>query len=249
MTIVFLTTDATIYEHRIADPTLWGIYSSNIAQRSWNHLLSNLGGLLVIGGGEYVLLTAIGYRKHYVGVFIGSFLLLPLFGHLFLQFVLVNQPVFQSYEAVAFSGPLAAMVGYLPLVIATYLSENQDLSWPLFMALLLYSGGLGWAMSQIFGFDVATIIVSTLGIAGIGLIAWNVVKKSENKDEQINFMFIVLFLLTLFFGGLHGLFPGNHIGSMVGHLAGFLPGFFVPMIVLWAFSVRRPDHDLAIGLD
>lgn len=249
LTLVFLLGDPITFEYRIANPTLWGIYMSNLAHRSWQHLLANMGGFILIAGSEYLLLTAVGYRRHYIGVFLGSLLVFPLISHLFLQFVGLQQPVFETYEAVGFSEPLAALAGYLPLCIATYLSTVRELRWPIWVALVLYAGGLAWAMGHIFGGTAPTLAIGAIGIAGVGWIGFHLSHGTDAKQSRFQSGVTVLILLLIYMAALQGLFPGKNVGSMVGHLAGFLPGFFLPMIVIWVFSLLRPAHSQAINLE
>lgn len=249
LTAIFMTTEPGQFEYKVADPTLWGIYSSNLAHRSWSHLLSNLLGLILICGVEYLVLTAAGYRSHVIGLFLGSLLIFPLYGHLFLQFVLINQPIFRTYEAVGYSEPIAAMTGFLPLAITIYLSRAREFRWPLLWALFLYAGGVAWAIGNLFGFDIPTVLVGGLGLIGVIWIIKHVFHATEVRQERAEYAGTVLFLLVLYGFGLHGLFSGQAVGSMVGHLAGFLPGFFLPMIFLWGFSLAKPGHNQAVNLE
>jgi membrane associated rhomboid family serine protease len=248
LTAIFVTTDPATFEYDIANPGLWGIYMSNLSHRSWLHLGSNLVGFFLIGGLEYLLLTAAGYRAHYIGIFLLSLLIVPLFSHLFLQFVLIHQPVFHSYEAVGFSEPIAAMAACLPLAFTTYCSRVSGLRWPFLTALLLYSGGVAWAINQLFGTDLSTILVGMLGIAGVTLVVVHLYRtRAFDPLERREYFVTSLFALLTFGTALLSLFAGTNVGTMVGHLAGFLPGFFLALIIVWGFTIAKPGHEYAIS--
>lgn len=251
MVIIFVTTDPSNFEYKVAEPSIWGIYASNISHRTWTHLVSNLIGLVLIGGVEYAILTASGYRKHYFAVFLGVLFVLPVFGHVFLQFVLVNNPVFQSYEAVGFSEPLAAMVAYFPFALATYLSKIGRAKWPILLGVLLYAGGTAWAITQLFGPRPFSFILGAFGLIGVTWIGIHLRRTNSpsTRREKSEYARISIFVLVVFISAVWALFPGDNVGTMVGHLAGYISGFFVPVAVLWGFSLLKPEHDLAINLD
>ena len=250
MILLYLGTDPTTFEYDVAKPSLWGIYTSNLSHRSWRHLGSNLLGLFLIGGYTYALLTAVECRKHYVYVFVGSLLVFPLGGHLFLQFVLVHNPVFGTYEAVGFSEPIAALVGYLPLAIATYINRETGLRAPILTALLLYASGIAWAIGQIYGFDIFSVFLGGLGVIGVLWIALHISLTAElaTKGDRLRYALSIVFFLLVYGYGLRTLFPGGNVGTMVGHLAGFLPGFFISIVVLSVFSTVRSNHELSLDV-
>ena len=251
LVVTFIITDPTTFEYKIIEPTLWGIYTSNISHRSWAHLGSNLVGLFLIGGLEYLILTAVDYRKHYVAVFLGSLLVFPIFSHFFLQFVLINQPIFHSYEAVGFSEPLSALTAFLPIALTTYQNDVGKLRWPIFWALLLNAGGISWALFQIFGLSLYSVAIGMLGVASVVWFGIHTYRTNalRNQKNRIQYALTSLFVLSVYAFALQGLFGGMNVGSKVGHLSGFLPGFFVPMIVLWGISLALPEHELAIDLE
>ncbi|MFC6875288.1 hypothetical protein [Halobellus marinus] len=247
LTTIFVTTDPATFEYDIANPGLWGIYLSNLSHRSWLHLGSNLVGFFLIGGLEYLLLTAAGYRAHYIGVFLLCLLVVPLFSHLFLQFVLIHQPLFHSYEAVGFSEPIAAMAAYLPLALTTYCTRVSEFEWPFFTALLIYSGGIAWAINQLFGTDLSTILIGMLGVVGVSLIGIHLYRtRTVDSLERREYVVTSLFALLTFGTALVSLFPGSNVGTMVGHLAGFFPGFLLALFILWGFTIAKPGHEYAL---
>lgn len=248
LTTIFVTTDPATFEYDIANPGLWGIYMSNLAHRSWLHLGSNLVGFFLIGGLEYLLLTAAGYRAHYISVFLLCLLIVPLFGHLFLQFVLAHQPVFHSYEAVGFSEPIAAMAAYLPLALTTYCTYVSEFRWPFFTALLVYSGGVAWAINELFGTNISTILVGALGVVGVALIGIHLCRtRAVDSLERREYVVTSLFALLMFGTALLSLFPGSNVGTIVGHLAGFFPGFFLALFIVWGFTIAKPGHEYAVS--
>jgi len=248
LTTIFVITDPATFEYDIANPDLWGIYMSNLSHRSWLHLGSNLIGFFLIGGLEYLLLTATGYRAHYIGVFLLCLLAVPLFSHLFLQFVLVHQPVFHSYEAVGFSETIAAMTAYLPLALTTYCTRVSGLRWPFLTALLLYSGGVALSINQLFGTDLSTILVGTLGVVGAALIGTHLYRtRAIDALERHEYVVTSLFTLLMFGAALLSLFPESNVGTMVGHLAGFFPALFLALFIIWAFTIAKPSHEYAIS--
>lgn|GEM_PF-4205320 len=248
LTTIFVTTDPATFEYDIANPGLWGIYMSNLAHRSWLHLGSNLVGFFLIGGLEYLLLTAAGYRAHYIGVFLLCLLVVPLFSHLFLQFVLIHQPVFHSYEAVGFSEPIAAMAAYLPIALTTYCTRVSEFRWPFITALLLYAGGIAWAINQLFGTDLSTILIGMLGLIGVALIGIHLYRtRAVDSLERRKYVVTSLFALLMFGAALFSLFPGTNVGTMVGHLAGFFPGFFLALFIIWGVTIAKPSHEYAIS--
>lgn len=248
LVLIFHFTDPATLEYRIVDPTLVGILGSNISHRTWNHLTNNILGLVVVGGIAYTLLTAAEYRYHYIMMFIGSLLIIPFFSHFFLQYFLVHQPIFHSYEAVGFSEPLAAMIGYLPLVLTTYLNRASGIRWPILWAILIYSGGIAYAIVQLFGVGFSTIPIAILSIVGILGIGVHVLQLDDGV-EKLQYSVTIAFIVMVYIISVVGLFGGPNVGTKVGHLAGFLPGFFAPTLVLWGFSLLKPEHAQSIVLD
>lgn len=242
LTAVFVTTAPAVFEYRAANPDLWGVYTSILAHRSSGHLAGNLLGFIVIGGVEYLLLTAAGRRTHYLTVFALSLFVVPVLSHFFLQFVLIHQPVFQTYEAVGFSATVAALTAYLPLALTTYCAEVSSFRWPYLTALLIYAGSIARATTQLFGADLGTLVIAALGLVGLAVIGNHVYRgPTLSAEARSEYGLTVVVTLTIFYLLLYTLFPGGNVGTMVGHLAGYLPGFFGPLIVFWGALNHRPD--------
>jgi membrane associated rhomboid family serine protease len=230
LTAIHLTTTPALFEYDIDNPTIWGIYTSNLSHRSWAHLGSNLAGLVIIGGAEYALLTASGCRRHYVGVFLGSLLVFPLFTHLFLQYVMVHQPVFQSYEAVGFSEPIAALAGYFPLALATYHRQASGFPYPILYTVLLSAGGIGVSLIGLSGVSVSLLMLLGLSAAGITALAWHLSTTVHTTGPtRVTYELTTLFFHVIYLFALVALFGGD-TGTVVGHLAGYLPGFALPLL-------------------
>lgn len=240
LTVIFVTTDPSTFEYDIADPTLWGIYTSNFSHRSWGHLAGNLFGFLLIAGLEYLLLTVAGYRSYFFAGFALCLVVVPLFSHLFLQFFLVHQPVFHSYEAVGFSEPIAALTAFFPLALTIYYRSVSGFQLPFLTALLLYSGSVGIALAKLFGLSVNALSVGAIGIVGIVIVLNHLYRfPAVSSQQRREYAITSLFALCVFLALLFGLFPGTNTGTMVGHLAGYLPGFFVPFGLIWGFAIFR----------
>jgi membrane associated rhomboid family serine protease len=245
--VIFVTTDPATFEYKVANPELWGIYLSNLSHRSWMHLGGNLLVFIFIGFLEYILLTPAGYRTHYISMFLLVLLIAPLFSHFFLQYVLDQQPVFHTYEAVGFSESIAAMTAYLPLALTTYCRRVSGIRWPYLTALLLYTGGLALATTRLFGTNFATPLFSAFGILGVTIIMGHVCRTSTvSRKERRQYFLTSLFALLAFTTALVGLFGTQNVGTLVGHFAGFLPGFFLPFAILWGVKIAAPARGFGL---
>jgi membrane associated rhomboid family serine protease len=241
---IHLTTVPALFEYDIDNPTLWGIYMSNFSHRSWLHLGSNLIGLLIIGGSEYILLTASGYRAHYIAVFLGSILVFPPLSHLLLQFLLANQPALQTYEAVGFSEPLAALVGYYPLAVATYHTQVSDFQLPVVYTILLSTGGMAWGLIQHSALTLRMALLTLCGVGGISSLAYHLYTTDSVTTSLQRGRYALTSALchVIYLFALVGLFRGS-IGGFIGHLGGYLPGFGVTLLCTAILAVVAPEHD------
>jgi len=249
--ILFATTDPSTFEYRVASPDLSGIYLSQLAHRSWGHLAGNLLGFLLIGGFEYCLLTATGYRTHYIALFGLTLTVVPVFSHLFLQFVLIHQPVFQTYQTVGFSGTVAVLTVSFPFALTLYCHHVSGFQLPIPTALFICAGSIGWAISQLFGVNTGAVVLVILGLFGLGSLGWHIYRPGTLSNEACGeYVYTVVWLLVVFSVVLYALFSGTQTGSMVGHLAGYFGGFLIAVgaFLIWK-TISSQRNPTAIALN
>lgn len=232
-TLVHLTTTTGNFVYDIDNPTIWGIYTSNIAHWSWGHLAANTVGYLIIGGCSYLLLSALGRRRQYIGVLLAALLVFPLFTHGVMQYLLLTNPQLATYSSAGFSEPVAALTGYFPVVLALYHAGSSDFQHVDFYTTALVCSGFGWAAASIAGLSVATAVIMSLGVVGLGVLAYHLATTAavETRVARLQYTLTTALFVFTYLALVYGLFAGDVLGTQLGHMAGFTTGGMVAIVV------------------
>jgi hypothetical protein len=230
-----------------ADPSALSLYAANFTHFSFDHLLSNLVGYLLVAPTAYALCVLADYRRTFWGVFAIFVFAFPV------VLSVLNVEVFKRtpYVALGFSGVLAAFFGFLPVALLWYLRRRFTGDLVLHHAPLLYFTGIA---------TIATIAVplgraSYLVLAGApvrpAFVAWRLladpsllsVAGFRRALTPPGYVELAVLGLVLFLGFPFAAFPSISMSSgtftnLYLHLVGYSMGYLVPYLT---FTIVSPD--------
>ncbi|WP_415087691.1 hypothetical protein [Natronomonas sp.] len=143
-------------------PTPVTAFTANYIHLEIGHLLSNVGGYLLIVPVTYLLSALSGHRKRFYVAFVTFLLAFPV------ALSYLNLAIERPGLAVGFSGVLMAFVGFLPLAVTGYLQTYFDLDDALDASSALFFVGLALIATvsvnsfETYGLAVASLLAATL---------------------------------------------------------------------------------------
>lgn len=227
------------------EPTLVSAYTSHFVHYSLGHLLTNLGGYLLLAPLAYLLSAGAGRRRQFHVVF-GALLL----GFPFVL-SLVNLLLVQPATAIGFSGIVLGFFGYLPIALYQYVGRHAEGRAPTRYLPMAFFVGVGsialvlfWATFVSLGivFTVLTVLAGYLSrfvdrgfITGVG-------RLKESGFGEVAMAATALLLMYPVVAFPSSAVLGSRVVNLVLHFVGYALSFistFVTIVVTrWSDTLR-----------
>ncbi len=211
-------------------------FTANYVHFGGRHLLDNLLNYWVTLFAIYPLVTIAGWDRQF-RLSVVAYLLAAPFGIAVVTLAVLN-PESEQF-VVGFSGIVAALLGFLPVVLAAAASERTDGAIDPAWAIVpvLFSVALVFVVPAGPYFQPRPTLAAGLGLTGVGVggLLWSgtSVRQLRQYSRQLTPDVQLAFLIgsTVFVFGIAGAFvfvgPGTNVW---GHLAGYLVGFTIPYV-------------------
>jgi len=221
--------------------TLLTAFTANYVHVGGRHLFDNLLNYWITLFAIYPLVAIAGWDRQFRLSLVAYLLVAPV-GIAVVTLAVFNPSTEQF--VVGFSGIVAALLGFLPVVLAAAASEQTDgavePAWA--VVPVLFSVALVFGVPTVPAFQPQPTLAVGVGVAGIaaagvlfsGLSTHRL--RMEHRALSPDVRLALLIGSTVFVFGVAGAFVFVHAGTNVwGHLAGYLVGFTVPYL---AFVLR-----------
>lgn len=242
LTVIFLYPGSEqLLEYKARNPTTLTVIGSNLAHRSFQHIINNLIGLWLIGGIGFIFACVSQRKRLYYYAFASYLTILPFFADSFIRSALADNPeILASLESVGFSQTVGALVGFLALIIGLFIHDNLDR----YISELTVSTGIflsGFTVIFVnFGGDKVAFTASvSAGVVVIGYVWWRSHKVLDVPVYQAESVRLVVAALFVFYASLLLLFPKGVGGGFFGHMAGYLWGYLLPASGIFANRLYR----------
>ena len=221
--------------------TLLTAFTANYAHFGSRHLFDNLLNYWVMLFAIYPLVAIAGWSRQF-RLSVLAYLFAAPFGIAVVTLALVNPPTEQF--VVGFSGIVAALLGFLPVVLAAAASEQTDRTvrseWAsvpfLFSIAVVFAvpSGPHFGPHSTLAVGVGLVGLTVAGTLWSGLSTRRLRQYSRQLSPDVRLAFLIG--ATVFVFGVAGALVFVHAGTNVwGHLSGYVIGFTFPYL---AFVLR-----------
>jgi len=221
--------------------TLLTAFTANYVHFGGRHLFDNLLNYWVTLFAIYPLVAIAGWNRQF-RLSVVTYLLAAPFGIAVVTLAVLNPSTEQF--VVGFSGIVAALLGFLPVVLAAAASEQTDgaiaPSWA--VVPVLFSVALVFAVPSVSYVQPQSTLAVGVGVTGVAVagVLWSgtPTRQLRTYGRQLSPDVRLAFLIgsTVFVFGVAGALVFVHSGTNVwGHLSGYLIGFTIPYL---AFVIR-----------